>query len=200
MVKNIPNILSSLRIVLTPVFAVMYVQEEEFWSALSIAVFAIAAITDFFDGYIARNYGAKSESGVFLDPLADKFLTVAGFLCLTYIRPDQFPLWAILLIILRDAGVTLLRVMSRRSGTMITTSRLAQWKTGIQMGYLYTALLVGAFASSTITLGDKARFLLDSDFFYWTLMAVTALTVWTGIEYIRAHRQNLSGNTEKTVR
>lgn len=191
MVKKIPNILSALRILLAPVFVAMYVQEEEFWSALSIAVFAMAAVTDFFDGYIARNYGAKSAAGSFLDPLADKFLTISGFLCLSFTRPDQFPLWAVSLIIARDVGVTLLRIYADRNGSSVDTSRLAKWKTAIQMGFLYTALIVGAFATSTISWGGPARAWLDSGFFYWALMVVTALTVWTGLEYLRARRQVL---------
>jgi len=189
MVKKIPNILSVSRIALAPVFVLMYIQEEEFWSALSIAVFAIAAVTDFFDGYIARNYGAKTESGVFLDPLADKFLTISGFLCLWYIRPDQFPLWAISLIIFRDIGTTVLRM--RRRGQLsndVVTSSMAKWKTAIQMVYLYTALIVGAFATSTIIWGNYARSILDSNAYFWGLMAVTALTVWTGIEYVLQDR------------
>ncbi len=186
MVKKIPNILSASRIVMAPIFVLMYVQEEEFWSALSIAVFAIAAVTDFFDGYIARNYGAKSVAGNFLDPLADKFLTTAGFLCLWYIRPDQFPLWAIALIIIRDVVTTLIRLNRDGKPTLkVATSNLAKWKTAIQMVYLYTALIVGAFASSTINLGDTARQMLDSDVFYWGLMLVTALTVYTGVEYLK---------------
>jgi CDP-diacylglycerol---glycerol-3-phosphate 3-phosphatidyltransferase len=185
MVKKIPNILSASRIIMAPIFVVMYVQEEEFWSALSIAVFAIAAVTDFFDGYIARNYGAKSVTGNFLDPLADKFLTTAGFFCLWYIRPDQFPMWAIILIIIRDIGTTLIRLNGDGKPTLnVATSNLAKWKTAIQMIYLYTALIVGAFASSTIRLGDTARWLLDTGIFYWGLLLVTALTVYTGVEYV----------------
>lgn len=196
MVKKIPNILSVSRIVMTPIFVAMYVQEEEFWSALSIAVFAIAAVTDFFDGYIARNYGAKSVTGNFLDPLADKFLTTAGFLCLWYIRPDQFPLWAISLIIIRDVGTTLMRLNRDGKPTVdVPTSSLAKWKTAIQMVYLYTALIVGAFASSTIHLGDTARNLFDSNIFYWGLLLVTALTVYTGVEYLQqeGRRKNKEG-------
>jgi CDP-diacylglycerol---glycerol-3-phosphate 3-phosphatidyltransferase len=186
LVKNVPNILSVSRILLTPVFVMMYIQEEEFWSALSIAVYAIAAITDFFDGYIARNYEARSASGDFLDPLADKFLTMAGFLCLWYIRPDQFPLWMIVIILLRDIGTTVLRMFKSSNKTgAIVTSRLAKWKTAMQMIFLYTALIVGAFASSSIDLGNMARIILDSGIFYWSLLAVMILTVWSGLDYIK---------------
>jgi len=164
----------------------MYIQEQEFWSALSIAVYAVAAITDFFDGYIARNYEARSSSGDFLDPLADKFLTMAGFLCLWYIRPDQFPLWMIAIILLRDFGTTILRMLRSSSKTgSVVTSRLAKWKTAVQMIFLYTALIVGAFASSTIELGEVARAILDSGFYYWSLLGVMILTVWSGLDYLK---------------
>lgn len=186
MVKKIPNILSVSRIVMAPVFVLMYTRVEEFWTALSIAVFAIAAVTDFFDGYIARNYGAKSEYGTFLDPLADKFLTISGFLCLWFVYPVQFPLWAIGLIILRDVGTTYLRMKPSTSTVQVVeTSVLAKWKTALQMIFLYVALLVGAFASSSVPMGNHARVLLDSGVLYWSLLGVTALTVWTGVDYLR---------------
>src|SRR5690554_7084168 len=92
-VRNVPNILSTIRILLAPVFFYMYLQDELVWRSLSIAVFAIAAVTDFFDGYIARTYNVESPSGVFLDPLADKILTFAGFICLPFVDPVQFPWW-----------------------------------------------------------------------------------------------------------
>jgi len=185
MVKKIPNILSVSRILMAPVFVVMYTRVEEFWTALSIAVFAIAAVTDFFDGYIARNYGAKSEYGTFLDPLADKFLTISGFLCLWFVYPLQFPLWAIALIIVRDVGTTYLRMKPTSSPVQVVeTSALAKWKTAIQMIFLYVALLVGAFATSSVPIGYYARVLLDSGVLFWALLGVTVLTVWTGIDYV----------------
>ncbi len=113
--QRIPNILSTLRIVLAPIFLFMYIQDEVVWRSLSIAVFAVAVVTDFFDGYIARMYGAQTSYGVFLDPLADKILTFAGFICLPFIDADQFPWWAVGIIVFRDLLVTGMRMLANYS-------------------------------------------------------------------------------------
>ena len=110
--KNVPNILSIIRLLLAPVFLILYIQEEVVWRSLSIAVFAVAVFTDFIDGYLARLYKVQSPAGVFLDPLADKILTFAGFICLPFIEPQQFPWWAVAVIIIRDIIVTCMRVVA----------------------------------------------------------------------------------------
>ncbi|NBC02995.1 MAG: CDP-diacylglycerol--glycerol-3-phosphate 3-phosphatidyltransferase, partial [Bacteroidetes bacterium] len=91
--------LSGFRLLLAPIFLYLFIQDQIFWRAISLVIFFIAAATDFIDGYIARRFNAESDFGVFLDPLADKFLTFAGFICLPFLDPSQFPLWAILLIV-----------------------------------------------------------------------------------------------------
>ncbi|HBQ61175.1 MAG TPA: CDP-diacylglycerol--glycerol-3-phosphate 3-phosphatidyltransferase, partial [Balneolaceae bacterium] len=139
--KHVPNILSSLRIILAPIFLFMYVQDELIWRSLSIAVFATAAVTDFFDGKIARRYNLESKLGIFLDPLADKFLTFAGFLCLPFLDPEQFPWWAVSLIVIRDVGVTLLRLYTNRKNITLETRFTAKAKTMVQMIFLYAVIL-----------------------------------------------------------
>src|SRR5699024_8249698 len=108
--RNLPNILTTTRIVLVPIFLVLYLQDAVVWRALSMGVFAVAVLTDFVDGYIARLYHAESTYGIFLDPLADKFLTFAGFVCLPFIDAGQFPWWTIGVIIIRDVVVTTMRI------------------------------------------------------------------------------------------
>lgn len=181
--QRIPNILSASRIVLAPLFVVMYIQDSLLWSSLSIAVFAIAAVTDYFDGYIARHYAAGSSTGVFLDPLADKFLTFAGFICLPFISAEQFPWWAIILIVLRDIFVTGLRMWADRRGKQMATSLSAKAKTLSQMVFLYFALLVGVFIQSDQAVGDYSRQLMDTGIMEWLFYLVTFITVYTGFEY-----------------
>ncbi len=167
----------------------MYVQDELIWSSLSIAIFAIAAVTDYFDGYIARNYNAGSKSGVFLDPLADKFLTFAGFICLPFVSSEQFPWWAIILIFLRDIFVTGLRMWADRKGMGMKTLFSAKVKTFAQMAFLYVALLIGVFVQADVTLGEYSRMILETDVMKWLLYLVTFITVYTGLEYIWANKQ-----------
>ena len=186
--NNVPNILSASRIVLAPLFVVMYVQDELLWTSLSIAIFAIAAVTDYFDGYIARHYEMSSKSGVFLDPLADKFLTFAGFICLPFISAEQFPWWAIIVIFLRDIFITGLRVWTDRKGLEMKTLFSAKIKTFAQMVFLYAALLLGVFVEAEVAIGEYSRQLLATDIMKWLLYLVTAITVYTGIEYLWVNR------------
>lgn len=167
----------------------MYVQDELIWTSLSIAIFAIAAVTDYFDGYIARHYKAGSKTGVFLDPLADKFLTFAGFICLPFISTEQFPWWAIIVIFLRDIFVTGLRMWADRRGYEMKTLFTAKVKTLAQMVFLPFALLVGVFIQADVTLGEYSRLLMETDIMKWLLYLVTFITAYTGIEYIWVNRK-----------
>lgn len=187
--KQIPNILSTVRIILAPVFVVMYLQDEEMWRSLSVAVFAIAAMTDFFDGYIARHYKATSSYGTFLDPLADKILTFAGFICLPLLDPQQFPWWAVALIVLRDAVVTGLRMMADKRKKAVATRYSAKVKTFIQMLFLYAALLAGVFAKGDVVVSPFSREVLESGILGWLLYVVVIITVYTGIEYLYLNRE-----------
>ncbi len=189
--KRVPNILSASRIVLAPLFVLLYLQDDIVWTTLSVAVFAVAAVTDYFDGYIARVYGAGSKLGVFLDPLADKFLTIAGFVCLPFVDPQQFPWWAIIAIIFRDVFVTGLRFYTDRQGLMMATSFLAKVKTFAQMVFLYVALLTGVFIGTDVFLSSWFEALLYSHFLEYGLYAVTFITVYTGVEYVVTNRKQL---------
>ncbi|MEX0894268.1 MAG: CDP-alcohol phosphatidyltransferase family protein [Balneolaceae bacterium] len=186
--QNLPNILSFLRILLAPIFLFMYLQDELVWRSLSIAVFAIAAVTDFFDGYIARTYNVESASGVFLDPLADKILTFAGFICLPFLSPQQFPWWAIGLIIARDIGITFLRIFANHRNVQMNTRSMAKFKTLIQMIFLYLALLIGVFLQADIMFSSHVHTFMDTGMMGWLLILVVIVTVYTGLEYIYVNR------------
>jgi CDP-diacylglycerol---glycerol-3-phosphate 3-phosphatidyltransferase len=182
--KNVPNMLSVLRILLTPLFVVLYVQDELVYTSLALGVFAAAAITDYFDGYIARTYNARSKMGTFLDPLADKILTFAGFGVLPYVSPEVFPVWPIVLIVLRDLWVTWMRLLADRRGITMQTRSIAKAKTAVQMVYLSIALLGGVFILADVPPSQLARMSYEVGFFTWGLYLVSAFTVYTGLEYI----------------
>jgi len=187
--KNLPNILSVIRIILAPVFFIMYIQDELLWRSLSIAVFAVAAVTDFFDGYIARNYEAESSTGVFLDPLADKFLTFAGFICLPFLDATQFPWWAITLIVLRDVSVTLFRMYASRKNTGIETRFTAKLKTMLQMVFLYLVLLGGVFLKADILFSETVNVVFQSGVLGWAMIFIVIVTVYSGVEYFYVNRR-----------
>lgn len=186
--KKLPNILSGARLLLAPVFFLLFIQEDLIWRGISLIIFTIAALTDFFDGYFARKYQVESTFGVFLDPLADKFLTFAGFVCLPYVDPAQFVWWAIILIIIRDVAITLLRIYSDRKGIVMETRKSAKIKTAIQMGYLYVALLMGFLILIPGATSTFVHVIFDTNILYWGLLSVTFITVYSGIEYLFVNR------------
>lgn len=170
--------------ILAPIFLLLYIQDEVVWRALSVGVFAVAVVTDFFDGYIARLYGAQTAYGVFLDPLADKFITFAGFICLPFIDPDQFPWWAVGVIVVRDIIITAMRMVADYRNLPMETRFTAKVKTMSQMFFLYLVLLVGVFVTTDVWLSEYCRELLQSGILGWAMMAIVALTLYSGIEYI----------------
>ena len=193
--KHVPNILSLIRIILAPIFLFMYVQDELIWRSLSIAVFATAAVTDFFDGKIARYYNLESKLGIFLDPLADKFLTFAGFFCLPFLDAAQFPWWAVALIVIRDVMVTALRLYTNRKEIILETRFTAKAKTMVQMVFLYGVLLLGVFKQADIEFADSAAQFFHSGILFYAMMFVTALTVYSGFEYLWVNRAILTSET-----
>lgn len=193
-VKKLPNILSASRPILAPVFFFLFIQDDLLWRGISLVVFTVAALTDFFDGYFARKYEVESNFGIFLDPLADKFLTFAGFFCLPFVDASQFVWWAIILIVIRDVSITLLRIYSDRKGIVMQTRKTAKIKTAVQMGYLYVALLMGFLILIPGTTAEIVRSIFRTDILYWGLMAVTAITVYSGIEYLYVNRKLFSSS------
>lgn len=190
--RQLPNILSSIRIVLAPVFLLLYVQDEVVWRALSVGVFAVAVVTDFFDGYIARLYSAQTEYGVFLDPLADKFLTFAGFICLPFLDASQFPWWAIGVIVFRDVLVTAMRILADYRNVSMDTRLTAKIKTLSQMFFLYLVLMVGVFIETDVWLSVYSQQLMDSGILGWGMIAIVVLTIYSGVEYIFVNRNIFS--------
>jgi CDP-diacylglycerol--glycerol-3-phosphate 3-phosphatidyltransferase len=182
--KNVPNILSALRIILAPIFIVLYVQDEILYRSLSVGLFAVAAFTDYFDGYIAREFNAVSRLGNFLDPLADKILTFSGFLVLPFISVSVFPIIPIGLIIFRDTMITLMRLYADRYKYDLITRKTAKIKTVFQMIFLYTSLLTGLFIQADVFPGEWARWIFTTGVFTWSLYFVAGFTVFTGIEYL----------------
>ncbi len=190
--RQLPNILSTVRLILAPIFLMLYVQDEVVWRALSVGVFAVAVVTDFFDGYIARLYHAQTEYGVFLDPLADKFLTFAGFICLPFIDATQFPWWAIGVIVFRDILVTAMRILADYRNVSMDTRLTAKFKTMGQMFFLYLVLLVGVFIETDVWLSRYCIQLLQSGILGWLMVAIVVLTLYSGLEYIYINKNLFS--------
>jgi CDP-diacylglycerol--glycerol-3-phosphate 3-phosphatidyltransferase len=154
-------------------------------------MFSIAAITDYYDGYFARMYGATSKYGAFLDPLADKILTFSGFIIIHFIDAGQFPVWAITAIIVRDLFTTFLRIWADKKKIHIETLRSAKVKTAVQLTFLHFALIAGIFAGTPYDVFYFARIFLYSGILGWAFIGVTLFTVYTGLEYVYINRNHI---------
>lgn len=193
---RVPNLLSGARLILAPIFLYFYVQDDLLMVGLSLFIFLVAALTDYFDGVIARKYGSESKFGIFLDPLADKFLTFCGFFALPFISSEQFPWWAIIVIVIRDISITLLRLYADRKHITLKTLFVAKVKTMVQMIFLYVALLLGFALQFNNVIGEGANILLESQVMYYLMIFVTALTAFSGIQYVVVNKQLFKSSTQ----
>lgn len=136
---NLPNALTVVRLVLVPVFIVLGLQQS--WSALwaAFVVFAVAAITDRFDGELARSWGQITDFGRIADPIADKALTLGGFGLLSY--QGFLPWWLTILIAVRELGITAMRAFFLRRGVVVSANQAGKQKTFMQMVALGTLLI-----------------------------------------------------------
>lgn len=138
---NLPNFLTIMRIVMIPFFLYFLLSQHPRDRVIALAIFGIASITDFFDGYLARKWKQESPLGRFLDPIADKALVIATLM--VFILLDQaVPVWMVIVIILRDMLVTLLRYLAIRKGFEIRTTRLGKAKTMFQMLAIVLIMLI----------------------------------------------------------
>lgn len=187
-----PNQLTLLRILLTPVFLVFLFSDSIVLRQLSLVVFIVALLTDWYDGWVARRWGYVTRWGTFLDPLADKIVTSAALIA--FVVLDLAPAWTVWLIVIRDIAITLLRSYSEYKGKPFDTSRLAKTKTFLQFVVIYYILLLHV-ASGTEHLrteyGAAIDSLLHSTVVYVLMVLTAVITVWTGVSYIIANRKTI---------
>lgn len=186
----LPNQLTVLRIILTPVFFFLFLSDEPVMIQISLIVFIIAAITDWYDGWLARKFNYITEWGKFLDPLADKILTSTVFIAFAFV--GVLKVWMVVLIIIRDLFITVLRMYADYKKVSFTTSYSAKWKTFLQMAFLYYLLLIYTLQTvEYIYSGNEKLFytLLDPQVIYFTMLIITIFTVFTGVTYIISNRK-----------
>ena len=126
--------ITMVRIFLIPIFMVtMYLGGSGtiVWSLISLGIFLVASLTDFVDGYVARHYNQTSDFGKFLDPLADKLLTIAA-MCI-FCQWGRFPAWALMIVLAREFAVTGLRLIAVQKGNVIAAGWSGKVKTASTM-------------------------------------------------------------------
>ncbi len=199
----LPNQLTVLRIILTPFFFILFISGEQHLIQISLGIFIIAALTDWYDGWLARKFNYITEWGKFWDPLADKILTSTAFIGFVIIGMLEW--WMVSLIVLRDIIITLLRLYAENRGRIFITSYYAKWKTLLQMVFLYYLLIVyTATNTDVVSSGNELIFsyLLDSRLIYSLMLLITLITVHSGYTYLYSNRKlimDLFFDTNKLV-
>jgi CDP-diacylglycerol---glycerol-3-phosphate 3-phosphatidyltransferase len=181
---NMPNFLTLLRIVLSPVFMFFFLVDNFYMRLIALFLFVVAALTDLADGYYARKYGLTTGFGKFMDPLADKILVssaMISFVALHYV--SALP---VLLIVGREFSITGLRLLAAYKGVMIPPSWPAKIKTFLQMTVVGVVMAYICLISALTHFQSEAAAVFAFDYqFYcnWLLWLTAAVTVWTGIDY-----------------
>jgi CDP-diacylglycerol--glycerol-3-phosphate 3-phosphatidyltransferase len=179
------NKLTILRVLMIPVMVVfIYMKALEsptdFFNLLLnqlifATLFIIASFTDLLDGYIARKYNQVTTFGKFLDPIADKVLVMVAFLYLMQIMPDRVPLWAVMVVIVREFAVTGIRLLAVEKGDVIAASPYGKIKTASTM-----------LALTIMLFNDFGLPVLIGDIIFWIAIF---FTVMSGMDYLLKNRK-----------
>ena len=195
---NLPNTLSLIRVALVPAFVatLLFMRDVEIWGIIVPAIiYIITGLTDMLDGKIARKYNLVTDFGKFIDPLADKFMVIASMITILVwmILNGQTTLalvfvWVVLLILLRELGVTSLRlVVAGKSGIVVAASMLGKLKTVSQM--------VGTVVLIVEPLLELPIF-TEMHVLSYAFMGIMAFTtVFSGLDYLKAYMPYIDTNS-----
>ncbi len=162
---NLPNILTSLRILFIPVFAWLVIADHEWWA---FGLFAALMLTDKLDGDIARARGLITNFGKIADPIADKALMTTALVCLNII--GVLPVWITVVILIREFGITIWRMVLLRRGKVVPASKGGKLKTVLQ------SVAVGLYLWPLPEWMNLPTFLI--------MLLAAAVTVVTGVQYL----------------
>jgi CDP-diacylglycerol--glycerol-3-phosphate 3-phosphatidyltransferase/cardiolipin synthase len=191
MVNNIPTALTWLRIVLIPVFVAVYYLPDAWLSPVAknwtaMAIFSVAAITDWLDGYLARRWGETSAFGAFLDPVADKLMVAAALIMLVWL--DRAEAYLAMIIIGREIAISALREWMAQLGQSgnVAVAFIGKVKTAAQMTAIIALLLHEPLIPGVPTplLGTVA------------LWVAAILTLWSMFHYLRLAAPHVSSGDD----
>ena len=168
-----PNVLTMFRIACVPLLIWLLMHTGPVASAIATAVFFFATITDYFDGYIARNYNSVTVVGKFLDPMADKLLITAALIMLAGMdRFPRVPAWMVVVLVSREIFVTGLRAVAATEGMVVGADELGKYKMSLQVIAIHGLMI--HYTYFHVDCFHHGMFVL------WIALVVT---VWSGIEY-----------------
>ena len=168
--SNLPNILTSIRILLVPILVVVLLTKFDGKEFVGLGLFLLAALTDFLDGYFARRWNQVSRFGQLLDPAADKILVAAAFVSLVELDPRVTPSWMVVTILAREFAVNALRSHAAAEQIVIPAGVSGKVKTGAQIVAISLLIIYNQ-------LGEFSHLAPIS---LWVALVVT---VYSGIEY-----------------
>ena len=194
---NLPNTLSLIRALLVPVFVatLLFMINIPYWCCIVPAiVYILTGLTDMLDGKIARKYNLVTDFGKFIDPLADKFMVIGSQITIVvwllllgeeFFVPAMIFVWVVLIILLRELGVTSLRlVVAGKSGIVVAASMLGKLKTVSQM--------VGTVV---IIIEPTIPFFNETHILSYVMMAImTFATLFSGLDYLKAYLPYIDTN------
>ena len=177
MKPTVPNLLTFLRILLIPVFVVVFFLPFAWAPPITCAIFAMAGFTDWLDGYIARKFNAGSRFGAFLDPVADKLMVTTALVLLLANDPSAWLAIAVIIIISREITISALREWMAELGISkhVAVSFVAKLKTTVQM--LGIGLMLFQYPLGPVPIYDMG---------VWTLFVSAGLTLWSMCLYLLA--------------
>ena len=195
---NAANKITLARILIPFLFIPVLMSNLPYGKTIALALFVIATISDWLDGYIARKLNITSDFGGLIDPLADKILVSAALICFIAVTPEIVKPWYVVVIISRDFLVTGLRLLAAKKNTVMTADTIGKHKTGWQMGVIITTLVFLAYQELSCTFPViHLNFIFEYvplalKFFYVAIVAFTmisgALYLW---RYRSLYRQNV---------
>ena len=200
---NIPNALTCSRFGFTAILMALLTFDFPFAKSLALAVFILASITDWLDGYLARNVYGVTSFGKLMDPLADKVMVTAAFVGFVEIHTTEYlphlpliPAFVVVLILSREFMVTGLRLVAAGKGQVISAGKLGKHKTVWQIIAIITTLLGLAILHDVLPVSAPYR-IASTEFVFrwlvWLLHGVAALiTLISGIKYFYDHREIFS--------
>jgi CDP-diacylglycerol--glycerol-3-phosphate 3-phosphatidyltransferase len=197
---NVPTQLTLLRLALVPFFLVFTIADNFGTRLAALIIFVGASITDWYDGKLARERNEVTTLGIFLDPLADKFLISSAFVAFVQIPEIYVPAWMVVLIIGREFLITGLRALAASKGRILPALPAGKFKTTSQMVCIITILVIlGVNSLFETYLGGfpSDRFADSSSWYYlswilrgapyWLTFVTTLLTIFSGYIYLRAN-------------
>ena len=186
----LPNQLTLLRILLTPLFVGLLLSKDPLFIQIALVVFVVAALTDWYDGWAARRLGYGSRLGKFLDPLADKILSSAALL--TFVHLELVEAWMVWVIVGRDIIVTAFRAYAEWKDKPIVTAFTAKVKTFSEIVAIFYILILYTLRHTPLVWRDYEsiiKSLMDKSVLNGLMFLITVFTVWTGIVYLVENRK-----------